>query len=163
MQLIFVVEASAKSQSDFYYISETIIKYYNYLGHKITPVFMDGKGRFDKKESEINKNIAKYQKESKVFICYDIDNRSNPAYLLNAQIDLYSNNKGYEIIWFNENVEQVYVRKSIPNSEKTKRAKQFVAYKEIEKIKEDDLFQTTISKKKSSNILTVLDKYLKRK
>ena len=102
MQLVFVVESSAKSQSDFYYISETLKKYYNILGHKITKVFLDGKGRYNKKETEINKNISKYQKESIVFICYDIDNPSKPTYYLNQQIDSYAKSKGYETIWFFE-------------------------------------------------------------
>ena len=38
MQLIFVVEASKESKSDFYYISETLKEFYNILGHKITPI-----------------------------------------------------------------------------------------------------------------------------
>ena len=49
MQLIFVCEASRESKSDFYYISETLKEYYNILGHKITPIFMDGKGNYNKK------------------------------------------------------------------------------------------------------------------
>ena len=36
MQLIFVVEASKESKSDFYYISETLKEFYDILGHKIT-------------------------------------------------------------------------------------------------------------------------------
>ena len=44
MQLIFIVEASKESESDFKYIKETLNKYYYISGHKLTPVYLNGKG-----------------------------------------------------------------------------------------------------------------------
>lgn len=52
MQLIFIVEANKDSQSDYLYISETLKKYYNTLGHKMTPIFLNGKGNYNKKKTE---------------------------------------------------------------------------------------------------------------
>ena len=158
MQLIFVVEASKESKSDFYYISETLKEFYNILGHKITP-----KGNFNKKQEEINKNTSKYKGVSKIFFCYDIDNPTSPIYSLNKSIEVYAKAKGYETIWFYENVEQVYIKNDVHDSEKTKTAKKFVAHNLIRSVVEKDLSQTIISRKKSSNILTVIDKYLQRK
>lgn len=163
MQLIFVVEASKESKSDYVYITETVEKYYNVLGHKLTPIFMDGKGNFNKKETEINKNISKYNGKSKVFICYDIDNPNKQTYSLNQDIINYANNKGYELIWFYEDVELVYWKKSVSKSEKTKQSKKFLSQNQIKNILENDLNQITISKNNSSNILNVLDQHLSRK
>ena len=163
MQLIFVVEASKESKSDFYYISETLKEFYNILGHKITPIYMEGKGNFNKKQEEINKNTSKYKGVSKIFFCYDIDNPTSPIYSLNKSIEVYAKAKGYETIWFYENVEQVYIKNDVHDSEKTKTAKKFVAHNLIRSVVEKDLSQTIISRKRSSNILTVIDKYLQRK
>ena len=82
---------------------------------------------------------------------------------MNEQIISYANNKGYEVIWFYEDIEQVYIKQQIPNSEKTKRAIKFISHKEIKSINEIDLIQKEVLKKNSSNILFALDKYLKRK
>ncbi|MBQ7642237.1 MAG: hypothetical protein IJS83_07180 [Acholeplasmatales bacterium] len=163
MQLIFLVESDKKSQSDYNYIKATIDHYYYILGVKLTPIFLGSKGNYNKKEAEIKRNINKYSKESIVFICYDIDNINNPSYQMNEQIISYANNKGYEVIWFYEDIEQVYIKQQIPNSEKTKRAIKFISHKEIKSINEIDLIQKEVLKKNSSNILFALDKYLKRK
>ena len=163
MQLIFLVESDKKSQSDYNYIKSTIDHYYNILGVKLTPIFLGSKGNYNKKEEEIKKNISKYSKESNVFICYDIDNIKNPSYKINEQIISYAKSKGYETIWFYEDIEQEYIKQQIPNSEKTKRAIKFISHKEINNINEFDLIQKEVIKRNSSNILYVLDKYLKRK
>lgn len=160
MQLIFVVESNKRSQSDYYYISETLKEFYNTLGHKLTPVFMNGKGNYKKTETEINRNKAKYKGKTVVFICYDIDSPNKPTYSLNLEIEEYAKNKGYETIWFNEDIEQVYVGTSISANEKTKVAKMFMANDKIKFVNKNNLLFTFISKKRSSNILVILDKYL---
>lgn len=124
---------------------------------------MDGKGNYNKKQAEINKNISKYQGLSKVFICYDIDNPNKPSYSLNSNIVAFAKNNGYDIIWFYEDIEQVYLRNSVVQSEKTKKAKQFVSHNRIDDVSAIDLSQIVISRNKSSNILVAIDKYLKRK
>lgn len=165
MQLIFIVEANNDSQSDYLYISETVKKYYNVLGHKLTPVYLEGKGNYNKKKKreEINKNIAKYDGPTHVFMCYDIDNQNKPSYSLNPLIEKYAEENGYELIWFYEDIEQVYLGESVSNNVKTLKAKQFVAHKKIDEVQVVNLNQTTTSRKKSSNILTALDKWLTRK
>ena len=165
MQLIFIVEANNDSQSDYLYISETVKKYYNVLGHKLTPVYLEGKGNYNKKKKkeEINKNIAKYDGPTHVFMCYDIDNQNKPTYSLNPLIEKYAEDNGYELIWFYEDIEQVYLGESVSNNVKTLKAKQFVAHKLIDGVQIISLNQTTKSRKKSSNILLILDKYLEKK
>ena len=51
LQLIFVVETNKKCKSDWIYIKETIdyLYQYNQTKVKLSPVYMDGKGKFKKK------------------------------------------------------------------------------------------------------------------
>ncbi len=163
MQLIFVVEASKESKSDYYYISETLRKYYDTLGHKLTPIYLNGKGNYNKKQSEIRKNISKYHGMSKVIICYDIDDLNKSSYSLNQNIVLFAKNNGYDTIWFYRDIEEVFLRKNVSQYEKIEKAIQFVAHNKIDNVDEIDLSQTIISRNKSSNILIVLDHYLKRR
>lgn len=163
MQLIFIVETNKKSQSDYLYISETLNKYYNTLGHKMTPIYLNGKGNYNKKKTEIGRNISKYSGTTHIFMCYDIDNPIEPAYELNPLIEEYARENGYELIWFYEDIEQVYLGESVSNSVKTLKAKQFVAHNDINGVQEINLSKTAISRKKSSNILKVLDEVLQRK
>lgn len=59
LQLIFVVEAEPKCKSDWIYIKDTIERFYQYerTQVKFSPVYMDGKGNFKKKEKNILKLI----------------------------------------------------------------------------------------------------------
>ena len=52
LQIVFVVEADNKSQSDYMYIKSIMGKYYkSYLSTiKITPIYMGGIGNFDSKK-----------------------------------------------------------------------------------------------------------------
>lgn len=64
MQLIFVVETNKKCKSDWIYIKDTIEHFYQYdrAQVKFTPVYMDGKGKYKNKETEINSLISQYKR-----------------------------------------------------------------------------------------------------
>lgn len=162
MQLIFVVETNKTSQSDYIYIIETLKEFYNTLGHKLTPVFMNGKGNYNKKQDEININIAKYKGKSKVFICHDIDNTNDPAYIINKGIVSYAKENDYEVIWFYEDIEQVYLGNSVSKNLKTVCAQRFARQEKIKKIDINSLTREKIETKGTSNILVIIDKYLPR-
>ena len=162
MQLIFILETDNKSQSDFMYINSTIHKFYKIEGHKVTPIFTGGKGNYNKVESQIKKYKGKYSGNSIVYICYDVDNQIKPTYKLNDEIEKYACTKGYKTIWFNEDIEQAYIKTSIPDNKKTKRAKEFINHNEIYNVNIISLSQKNVSMKCSSNILFELDKVLKR-
>ena len=55
LQLIFAVETNRKCKSDWIYIRDTIDRFYEYENTriKLTPVYMDGKGKYQKKQSQI--------------------------------------------------------------------------------------------------------------
>ena len=53
VQFIFVVETNRGCKSDWIYIKETINHFYNYDNNvKLSEVYMDGKGRYQYKESK---------------------------------------------------------------------------------------------------------------
>lgn len=80
LQLIFVVETNKTCKSDWIYIKDTIDYFFEYdrTAIKLTPVYMDGKGKYKNKEKEISKNIAAYKaggkgRQTKVIYCFDCD------------------------------------------------------------------------------------------
>ena len=124
---------------------------------------MNGKGNFSKKKKEIDKSTAKYKGKSLVFLCYDVDNESKETFYLNERIEEYAGNNGYKTIWFNEDIEQVFLNKCISKNEKKEEAKKFALNNFIDKIDCNKLMYCKIYKRNTSNIMNVLDKYLKRK
>ena len=67
LQLVFVVETNKKCNSDWIYIKDTIEHFYKYdKAHvKFTPVYMDGRGKYEKKEKEIKNWIKQYASMTK--------------------------------------------------------------------------------------------------
>lgn len=74
-QLIFVVETNRKCKSDWIYIKDTIDYFYQYnqTQIKFTPVYMDGKGKYQKKEKNFKFNFS---------ICFRIQNKLLYSYIL---------------------------------------------------------------------------------
>ena len=62
LQLIFVVETNSKCKSDWIYIRDTIERFYRYDRTQVrfSPVYMDGKGKYEKKERDIARLLAQY-------------------------------------------------------------------------------------------------------
>ena len=68
LQLIFVVETNAKCKSDWIYIKDTIDRFYQYdrTEVKLTPVYMDGKGKYIKSEKQVKSLISQYNANGKI-------------------------------------------------------------------------------------------------
>ena len=96
-------------------------------------------------------------------MCYDIDSSNNSAHDLNQLIVVNANDNGYDLIWFYEDIEQVYLGKSIPSSTKKASANQFVRNRMIDKVEISNLTCSSSTRKNTSNILLVIDQYLSRK
>lgn len=173
LQLIFVVETNKKCKSDWIYIKDTIERFYEYdkTNIKFSPVYMDGKGNYKKKENEIKKLISEYgstskTNQSKVIYCFDCDdynsNQYDAKFLKEAKN--YCDNSQYEFVWFCKDVEQVYIGKKIADSQKKKESEMFKVKKLINGINADTLSERKY-KINTSNILVILDgvKELKRK
>lgn len=103
LQLIFVVETNSKCKSDWIYIRDTIERFYRYdrTQVKFSPVYMDGKGKYEKKERDIARLLAQYASTSKTnrskviycFDCDDYDSKPDDLNFLN-QAKRYCANRG---------------------------------------------------------------------
>ena len=167
LQLIFVVETNKSCKSDWIYIKETIDYFYRYdqTKLKLSPVYMDGKDKFKKKEKEINKLVKQYASQSKsnrtrVIYCFDCDDYDvKPecvTFLKSARA--YCQTMGYDFVWFCKDVEHVYLGRQIPDSQKQKEAANFKRKKGIATI---DVRNLAVQEFRihGSNIVQVLDRY----
>lgn len=80
-QFIFVVETNKKCQSDWMYIKDTIEHFYAFdrTQVKLSVVYMDGRGNYEKKEKDVQNLISQYKaaskkNQSRVIYCFDCDN-----------------------------------------------------------------------------------------
>ena len=87
---------------------------------KLSPVYMDGKGKYKQKEKEVKSLISQYSKvskgnKSKVIYCLDCDecdSKSEDLTFLKT-VKKYCDDRGYDFIWFCKDVEQVYIGKRV--------------------------------------------------
>ena len=122
LQLIFVVESNSKCKSDWIYIKDTIERFYNFdNAHvRLTPVYMDGKGNYKKKQKEVLQWIGQYSATvkdgiSKVIYCFDCDdydvNPEDICFLNNVQ--QFCKQQNYDFVWFCKDIERVYIGKKV--------------------------------------------------
>lgn len=169
VQLIFAVETNKNCNSDWIYIKDTIEHFYLYerTQVKLSVVYLDGKGNYNtkKKEREVKKLISQYGAASKlnqsnVIYCFDCDEYDRKSddlqFLKNAK--KYCDNNGYSFVWFCKDIEQVYTKRQVEDSEKKKIAAAFKEKKSIMKVDTNRLLadQYQIG---ASNIMKILDQY----
>lgn len=171
LQLIFVVETNSKCKSDWIYIKDTIERFYQYdrTQIKFSPVYMDGKGRYEKKEKEIIKLSAQYAStsrtnHSKTIYCFDCDDYDSQPDDLNFLNDIqqYCSDRGADFVWFCKDIERVYLGKKVERSQKKAESAAFKSKKLINNVNANKL-SVTDYQTNTSNIMNVLDKYLTRK
>ena len=169
IQLILCLETNKKADTDGIYIMETIRNRYILDNKtKISRVYMTTKSKYKSKDvlKDIKDKRDQYSKvgESVVIYCIDTDDyEKNYDHKKEwDEINDYCIENGFELIWFCHDVEEVYWGERVSDSEKKDRAIKFKAKKMINNI---DLKKLFCDKKKScfSKIITVLDKYLKKK
>jgi hypothetical protein len=160
LQLIVVVEANAKSQSDFVYVS-ALLKCRYALAHsvRITPVYLGGKGNYSRKEAEINKWKRKYKfGPSRVVFVLDTDFGKTGAGL-NPDIEQYCKRNGYDLVWMNRDIEEVFLGRCCSN--KTEEAERFARQNRIKDVDLEKLGKRDpTSQKGTSNLLLVFDALL---
>ena len=130
---------------------------------------MDGKGKYQRKESEIRSFISQYastskMNQTKVICCFDCDdydkNKEDADFLKEAQ--QYCKTHGYDFVWFCKDIERVYLEKQVEENKKKVEATAFKEKKRITKVDEKKLSANSY-RSNTSNIMTVLDNYLTRK
>lgn len=76
MQLIFLFETNSISKSDYKYVRSYLTKIEMIRRFKFSPLYLNGKGNYNKFEKKINSLIKSYSGESKVFMFIDVDSTS---------------------------------------------------------------------------------------
>lgn len=168
-QLLFCVETSQKAKTDQIYIEETINNYYC-LGNdiRVRYIYLNGKSNYNKPGivKTIESQIRQYSSNgpTTVFYCIDTDRYDSDSQQHRelAEIVDYCKDKDYELIWFCRDIEDVYWGEQISKDEKKKKAAQFRSGRKIREISEE-MFMRSKYSRHYSNIIAILDKYMKRK
>ncbi len=168
MQMILCVETNKRADTDSIYILETIRHWYELPNQiKISKVYMNTKSRYNSKD--VIKEIRQKSKtftfgETRVIYCIDTDQyEKNMEHLKELQtIRQYCEDNHYDLIWFCHDIEEVFLGQKILDSQKVKEAANFRKKKTIEKCHWEHLSCHEM-RAYSSNILSILDKYLIRK
>lgn len=168
LQLIICVETNEESKSDWMYINETIKFFYKIDNSriKLSPVYMRGKGNYASSrvkkeiESKIKQFMAGSKEESKTIVLYAFDTddfKSKPEDIVFLEeVRKYTSSKGYKLVWFCKDIEQVYLGRQIENHEKTKEAIRFVSNKKIKSLVTSK-FRASKMNEGKSNIIAILD------
>ena len=161
MQIILVVETRASCQSDYKYIKSAIDYFYVERKFQISKVFAKTKSELINCDEKIKLYKSKYPGPSKVIVCADYDNPNDPD---NIKIQQYCASNGYDLVWMNVDVEDVFLGRTVSKKMKNKELMNFLKHKESFLSTNTVLNnQTPLVKRPASNLLNVLDKYLRRK
>lgn len=166
-QILLCVETNKQARTDYRYIDATIKRFYvNDRKIVYRPIFLETKTKYNAKDKvrEINAAIERYPGETSViyFIDYDDCDRSSETQKLFEKIQDFCRANKYEFVFFVKDVEDVYLRQSVPNDQKVQKAEEFSRKKLIETVDESKL-RSNIHRKHTSNILTVLDLFWTKK
>ena len=168
IQLIIAVEANKESKSDYRYIDPFIKRYFKIGTNKISYVYMGSKMNYSNQgiKNQITSLINSYRKtgESHVIYCFDTDDFSvSPDHQANDEKikkDLVHNS---DIVWFNRDIEEVFINSRLENAEKKSKSIDFLAKGLIKSVSyqlftyEDDFVG-----KRRSNLGVVISKYLEK-
>ena len=166
--MIIAVEANKESRSDYRYIDPFIKRYFKIGTNKISYVYMGSKRNYSDKgiNAQINSLINSYRKTGKshVIYCFDTDDFSvSPDHQANDEKikkDLVHNS---DIVWFNRDIEEVFINSRLENAEKKSKSIDFLAKGLIKSVSyklftyEDDFVG-----KRRSNLGVVISKYLEK-
>lgn len=163
-RLLFCVETTQQANTDYPYILETIRHYYG-ESRKIVlrPIYMGSKTKYNSKSVKEDIKRQSGTAETHVIYCIDTDDYdiSADTEATLKQIQRYCENNGYDFIFFCKNIEEVYHEKTVPDTGKIAAIKYFKSSHAIKNVKTANL-QRENYQIHCSNILNILDKYLKR-
>jgi len=163
MQLIFLFETNSSSKSDYKYIRSYLLKLGMNRRYKFSPIYLNGKGNYNKSEKKINSLIKAYQGESKVFMFVDVDSitLNYDQIHLNQEIINYCDAKQYELVWFKRTIEEVFWGEKISQNKKNEKADEFLRKNRITKIDLNILNMEKYEKLQNgeSNLKYIFDKH----
>ena len=177
MLALFLVETKdRKHDSDLMYIKALIGHRYLSGKTKIDYIYMNGKGNYNRIEGKVHEKIKRYRsapqsdKKVEVFLCVDTDvisgsGTSQENIARNQEIINYCKAKGWNIVWFCEDIEEAFLGHKISDKDKVKTATAFYSKGSIV---DSDISKLSINnydqlKSGTSNITAVLDQFFRRK
>ena len=165
-QIIVCVETNAKANTDWIYVKEAINRFYHIDNSiKLKAVYMGSKQKY--RSAGVLRQISAACKLNSgtnvVIYVIDTDNiESNQTQLKEFEdIKNYCRDEGYEFVFMCRCSEEVFLGKLVEDKEKTATANRFMMRREICSIEENKLNCEHL-KRGTSNLLSVLDKYLER-
>ena len=158
--LIFIVEANKQSKTDYMYIRRIIGEYYRIDLFRTDAIYAGSKGNLTKQDKKIERIKKDLPGHSYVILVVDVDSALNPAYSLNNDIEKYCNTNNYDIIWMNLTIEDVVFGETINEKKKVDKAISFFNKNKIDINVEAFTHKNPQSKRHSSNLFVVLDKYI---
>ncbi|MGN0436163.1 MAG: hypothetical protein ACI4D8_06020 [Wujia sp.] len=166
-QILLCVESNKKARTDYQYIESTIKRFYvDDRKIRYRAIYLGSKTKYNAKDKvkEIDENIKNFPGDTTVIYFVDVDDYeiSPEIKKLYDEIETYCNKKGYELVFFDKDVEDVYWGKSISNDEKVDKVAEFKRKQLINNVDEANL-RVDYHKRHCSNILNVLDKNWRRK
>jgi hypothetical protein len=168
-QFVFVVEACASSNSDWNYIRKLIESdlFVPQGGCLLkSKVYLGGKGNYKKKEKqdEINTFILRYPRETIVLYFFDTDHAGHKEKKLNEQISTFCGSLKYahEIVWFNKDIENVFLGHGVSDGDKPDTAQSF---HDSQRLNLDGSHLYAMTRKyclnnQESNILCILSQFI---
>ncbi len=168
MQMILCLETNKRANTDYIYIKEILNHFYQRSNQiKISPVYMGTKTKYRSNDTlkEMKRKIKDFTiGKTKVIYCIDTDEYEKNTEHANEfrTIQQFCEINNYDLIWFCHDVEEVFLGKRIPDSQKVQEAGAYRDRKGIQKINPEQLRSRDL-RVHTSNILCVLDQYLARK
>ena len=177
MQFIIVNESDSQAQIDYQYIRAFIDRHYPNARRRVrfTPVFLSGKPHFGEKEKEISQKIKDYaslnlyggrEKPRQTVVCFFLDvDEGAEAERLNPEIRAYCKTRGYHLVWFRRDVEEVFLGRQVSDKEKRSEVVSFLRKKKMDALSLEPFSSPGDSfpaKNGTSNIKDVLDGIFKK-
>jgi hypothetical protein len=166
-QLLFLVEAKETSKSDWHYLRKfmesPLFKRPDANTLK-NVIYLDGKNNYRKKEADIHSYCLRFRGPTHVIFVFDMDHGGSHEKKQNQEIVTYCQTLDTHplIIWFNKDIETVFLGHSVRKAEKTALALAFHNQGKlaIDEINLYNYSRENPSKNGESNILLVLKNYL---
>lgn len=167
LQLLLVTETSGEDKTDVIYINEVIKHFFDTSNVNVQWITLGGKTHYKDKKVELKiKNLANmfksYNKSGNTVTIYFIDTDSVEQEYKQGSLFYnlceYISEKGYELVWFCKNAENVFLGIEPDKlNNKTQEAKKFAINNRINEISKERLNKIAIELN-CSNILVVLSK-----
>ncbi len=147
------------NKSDWMYIKSTIDFFYLPRTFALDKIFATSKSELINQDIKIANKTKSIDREIKIIIVADYDREEE----LNNRIINYCKKKDYDLVWMNLDIEDVFLGKQIPNNHKKIEAINFQSrkHKILPNLTLDN--DEPLKRRHTTNLLSILDKYISRK